>query len=69
MKQSFPADQGAGEIPTSPYAPFKGPRDTPGPLAPQRARSLVTRPTETVSGTHFVWHLSRGVYRCKVALP
>ena len=29
----------------------------------------VSRPTGFVSGTHFVWYLSRGTYRRRVSLP
>ena len=39
------------------------------PFVAQGVLPPVSRPTGFVSGTHFVWYLSRGTYRRRVSLP
>ena len=75
----FPLEGGSagqGGFRPSPYAPLAPlyPLQTaegyPRPLFVLKGvLPLVSRPTGFVSGTHFVWYLSRGTYRRRVSLP
>ena len=68
--------RGQGRFRPPPYAPLDPlyPLQTAEgylrPLfVPKGVLPLVSRPTGFVSGTYFVWYLSRGTYRRRVSLP